>query len=97
MKRYLLTTPEQCLTLNTFIKNLPSGQKVRSVNPYPGGYEVIVLTEEKPETEITKGTLEEGCSIEKPETEITVTAKNYNILRIRDYMNSGLGGSAYSN
>ena len=82
-RRYLLTTPEQCLTLNTFIKNLPHGQKVRSVNPYPGGYEVIVLTEEKPETET--------------ETEITLTAKNYNILRIRDYIDSGLGGCAYSN
>ena len=81
IRRYLLTTPEQCLTLNTFIKNLPPGQKVRSVNPYPGGYEVIVLTEEKPETE----------------TEITLTAKNYNILRIRDYIDSGLGGSALSN
>ena len=79
IRRYLLTTPEQCLTLNTFIKNLPPGEKVLSVNPYPPGYEVIVLTEEK------------------PKTEITVTAKNYNILRIRDYMNSGLGGSAYSN
>ena len=78
-RRYLLTTPEQCLTLNTFIKNLPPGEKVRSVNPYPGGYEVIVLTEEK------------------PETEITVTAKNYNILRIRDYIDSGLGGCVYSN
>ena len=83
IRRYLLTTPEQCLTLNTFIKNLPPGEKVRSVNPYPGGYEVIVLTEEKPKTET--------------ETQITLTAKNYNILRIRDYMNSGLGGSAYSN
>ena len=80
-RRYLLTTPEQCLTLNTFIKNLPPGEKVRSVNPYPGGYEVIVLTEEKPETE----------------TQITLTAKNYNILRIRDYIDSGLGGSALSN
>ena len=109
IRRYLLTTPEQCLTLNTFIKNLPPGEKVRSVNPYPGGYEVIVLTEEKPktepETQITltaKGALEEGCSviflnIEKPETEITVTPKNYNILRIRDYIDSGLGGSVYSN
>ena len=107
MRRYLLTTPEQCLTLNTFIKNLPPGEKVRSVNPYPGGYEVIVLTEKKPEpeTQITltaKGALEEGCSviflnIEKPETEITLTAKNYNILRIRNYIDSGLGGCAYSN
>ncbi len=30
MKRYLLTTPEQCLT---FIKNLPSGEKLHTVNP----------------------------------------------------------------
>ena len=79
MKRYLLTTPEQCLTLNTFIKNLPPGEKLHSVKPYPGGIEVLVETEEK------------------PETEITVIAKNYNILRIRNYIDSGLGGYPYSN
>lgn len=50
MKRYLLTTPEQCLT---FIKNLPSGEKLHTVKAYPGGYEVLVETMEKPETEIT--------------------------------------------
>jgi hypothetical protein len=33
---------------------------------------------------------------EKSETQITVTAKNYNIFRIRDYMNSGRGGLLYS-
>ena len=71
MKRYLLTTPEQCLT---FIKNLPSGEKLHTVKPYPGWYEVLVETEEK------------------PKTEITVTAKNYNIIRIREGM---LSGSAY--
>ena len=79
IRKYLLTTPEQCLTLNTFIKNLPPVQEVRSVNPYPRGYEVILLTKEK------------------PKTQITVTAKNYNILRIRNYIDSGLGGCAYSN
>jgi len=75
MKRYLLTTPEQCLT---FIKNLPSGEKLHTVKAYPGGYEVLVETEEK------------------PKTEITVTAKNYNIIRIRDYIDSGRG-LPYSN
>jgi hypothetical protein len=76
MKRYLLTTPEQCLT---FIKNLPSGEKLHTVKPYPGGYEVLVETEEK------------------PKTEITVTAKNYNIIRIREGMLSGVGGYPYPN
>ena len=76
MKRYLLTTPEQCLT---FIKNLPSGEKLHTVKPYPGGYEVLVETEEK------------------PKTEITVTAKNYNIIRISEGMHSGVGGYPYPN
>jgi len=75
MKRYLLTTPEQCLT---FIKNLPSGEKLHTVKPYPRGYEVLVETEEK------------------PETEITVSAKNFNVIRIRNYIDSGLGGYQYS-
>jgi hypothetical protein len=78
MKRYLLTTVEQCLT---FIKNLPPGEKLHTVKPYPGGYEVLVDTEEKIRTE----------------TEITVIAKNYNILRIRNYIDSGLGGYPYPN
>jgi hypothetical protein len=70
MKRYLLTTPEQCLTLKTFIKNLPPNEKLYLIKPYPRGYEVLVLveTEEKPKTD----------------TEITLTAKNHNILRIGD-------------
>ena len=71
MKRYLLTTPEQCLT---FIKNLPSGEKLHTVKAYPGGYEVLVETEEK------------------IRTEITVTAKNFNVMRISEGMHSG---SAY--
>jgi len=78
MKRYLLTTPEQCLT---FIKNLPSGEKLHTVKAYPGGYEVLVETEEKIRTE----------------TEITVTAKNFNVMRISEGMHSGLGGYPYSN
>jgi hypothetical protein len=75
MKRYLLTTLEQCLT---FIKNLPSGEKLHSVKAYPGGYEVLVETEEK------------------IRTEITVTAKNFNVMRISEGMHSGLSGYPYS-
>jgi len=78
MKRYLLTTPEQCLT---FIKNLPSGEKLHTVKPYPGGYEVLVETEEKIRTE----------------TEITVSAKNFNVIRISEGMHSGVGGYPYPN
>jgi hypothetical protein len=78
IKKYLLTTPEQCLTLNTFIKNLPPNEKLHLVMPHPRGYEVLVET------------------TEKSETEITVTTKNYNIIRIRDYIDSGRG-LPYSN
>ena len=76
MKRYLLTTPEQCLT---FIKNLPPGEKLYSVKPYPGGIEVLVET------------------MEKIRTEITVTAKNFNVMRISEGMHSGVGGYPYPN
>ncbi len=68
MKRYLLTTPEQCLT---FIKNLPSGEKLHTVKQYPGGYELLVETEKK------------------IRTEITVTAKNFNVMRISEGIHSG--------
>lgn len=80
VKSYILNTPEQCLTLNTFIKNLPPNEKFYFINLCPNGYEVLVLVEEKI----------------KPETEIIVTARNYNIIRLRDALNSGLGGSMYS-
>jgi hypothetical protein len=78
MKRYLLTTPEQCLT---FIKNLPPNETLYSVKPYAGGYEVLVETEEKIRTE----------------TEITVSAKNFNVIRISEGMHSGVGGYPYPN
>ena len=78
VKSYILNKPEQCLTLNTFIKNLPSNEKFHSINLCPNGYEVLV--EEKI----------------KPETEIIVNARNYNIIKRCDALNSGLGGSMYS-
>ena len=43
LKRYILQTPEQCLTLKTFIKNLPQNEKLYSVLTCPGGFEVLVL------------------------------------------------------
>lgn len=78
VKSYILNTPEQCLTLNTFIKNLPSNEKFYFINLCPNGYEVLV--EEKI----------------KPETEIIVNARNYNIIKRCDALNSGLNGSMYS-
>jgi hypothetical protein len=78
IKNHLLTAHEQCLTLNTFIKNLPPNEKLHLVMPHSERCEALVET------------------TEKSETQITVTAKNYNILRIRDYMNSGYGGLLYS-
>lgn len=72
MKRYLLTTPEQCLTLKTFIKNLHPNEKLHLVKIYPGGYELLVETEEKLRL--------------KTETEIRVTAKNFNVMRISQGM-----------
>jgi hypothetical protein len=71
IKKYLLTTPEQCLT---FIKNLQPHEKLNLVKPHPEGYEMLV---------------ESG---EKTKTEITVSAKNYNIIRISEGIYSG---SAY--
>jgi hypothetical protein len=44
IKRYLLTTPEQCLQLKTFIKNLPLNETLYMVKPCPNGYEVLVQT-----------------------------------------------------
>ena len=77
VKSYVLNTPEQCLTLNTFIKNLPPNEKFHSINLCPNGYEVLVEEKIKPET-------------------VIVTARNHNIIRLRDTLNSGLGGPAYS-
>ena len=45
MRVYKLNTPEQCLTLETFIKNLPKNEELFQLKVCPGGYEVI--TEQK--------------------------------------------------
>lgn len=52
IKSYKLTTIEQCLTSNTFIKNLQPNEKLYAVNLIPNGHEVLVETEKKPETKI---------------------------------------------
>lgn len=47
MRVYKLNTPEQCLTLETFIKNLPKNEELFQLKVCPGGFEVITLTEQK--------------------------------------------------